>query len=476
MINFSNVYPYNKLTKYFIEENHISLNTQYEIEKVQARDLITVNRIDLMAKWIYIDAKEKGMDLEDARELYTKHIEAFSGGKFFEPGDTHKNSIDKFFEVFDELIQDIKQNGFQEDKSLIPVGDNNVLLDGAHRCTIAAYYKLEVTVIKFPGMIRNMGYEYFRDWLLYDKYLDRMVLQYCYLSRQIYCACIWPIASNVRKRRAALDIIKSKARIVYVKEVRLNYRGLTNFMLQIYAGEPWVGTWRDMHEGVKGKVDWCYKKNKSTEVIFFEGLKLDIVTEIKKEIRELFGIDNHSVHISDLQEESCQMAELLLNKNSLHHMNYGNPDNYIKSQERLLQVKNQINNQNLNMNDYIYNEDAAMSIWGICEMRTKPYLLDGFSENRMLGKYCINDYIYNPTHYFVFEGMKFFSLQDILNLKVGCGKSRDITDISLIKQEMRKYSRDEKRERKQFYKNMRAREVRFYRNFSLKKLNVKGYR
>ena len=44
-----------RLTDYFIRENNIDIKNNYKIEKISARKLISANRFDLMAKWIYID-------------------------------------------------------------------------------------------------------------------------------------------------------------------------------------------------------------------------------------------------------------------------------------------------------------------------------------------------------------------------------------------------------------------------------------
>ena len=75
---------------------------------------------------------------------------AFSEGTYTEPGDENKTSLDKFFSVFDELIDDYKENGFDSNKSLIPIGRNNIILDGAHRTACAIYYGGTVSAISFP--------------------------------------------------------------------------------------------------------------------------------------------------------------------------------------------------------------------------------------------------------------------------------------------------------------------------------------
>ena len=140
-----NKYPYMFLTEYFVRENNIVEGTPYKILDIPARLLITPERIDLMAKWIYIYHREKNLNMESARELYMHHIEAFSNGTFIEPGTEDKNSIEKYFDEFDRIIDSVKENGFDEAVSLVPVGKDGVLLDGSHRCAACAYFNKNIS-------------------------------------------------------------------------------------------------------------------------------------------------------------------------------------------------------------------------------------------------------------------------------------------------------------------------------------------
>lgn len=187
-------YPYNLLTDYFITENNITEHTQYEIFEVDARELLVPNRIDLIVKYYYIDCKYRNINLEYAKKLYSDHIEAFSAGRFEEPGSPEKNSIEVYLNDFDNLITDIKKNGFDSRISLVPLGDNNEILDGSHRVSCAAYFNKKVTVIKFKGLKRKFNYEFFRDRLLDRNSLDFIMLNYSLLKSDLYLACIWPRA------------------------------------------------------------------------------------------------------------------------------------------------------------------------------------------------------------------------------------------------------------------------------------------
>ena len=52
----------------------------------------------------------KDFNVEFSKEIYKEHIKAFSLGKFTEPGNEDKNSINKFIDEFNKTFEDIKQN------------------------------------------------------------------------------------------------------------------------------------------------------------------------------------------------------------------------------------------------------------------------------------------------------------------------------------------------------------------------------
>ena len=117
-----NKYPFNKITKYIIDGYGIDETSVYSIETVPAKQLLNWQRIDLMAKIMLIEAEEKGMDVNPYKELYLNHISAFSDGTFCEPGNEEKNSIEKYLSDFKKIIYSIKNEGFDEEISLIPIG------------------------------------------------------------------------------------------------------------------------------------------------------------------------------------------------------------------------------------------------------------------------------------------------------------------------------------------------------------------
>lgn len=119
--------------KYNVSDEILSKKIK-DISIANGRALINHNRIDLVAKHIYIDSKVLNKNREFSKELYASHISAFTHGKFIEQGqEGKKEGVDSFFKVFDDLIEEIESNGFDASLSRVPVDKDFVIMDGAHR-------------------------------------------------------------------------------------------------------------------------------------------------------------------------------------------------------------------------------------------------------------------------------------------------------------------------------------------------------
>ncbi|MDD6633820.1 MAG: hypothetical protein PUE69_00430 [Ruminococcus sp.] len=442
-------FPYHLLSENFIKTRGITDSTKYEILEVDPRILLTPERIDLSAKIAYIRAVDTNMDLEFAREFYLKHIEAFSDGYFNEPGDDNKTSIDDFFREFDALIKSIKEVGFDNSKSLIPVGKDNIILDGAHRTACAIYFKKNVEIIKFEDFEFNFNYEYFRRKMLTDELLGYMAIDYArYSNAKLYCACIWP-ASPVEKRQQVLDFINSNGKIVYETDVQLDYEGLRNLMVQIYGHQNWIGTTKDNFIGVNGKVDPCYVPGVPCKIVLFEGGELDEVLKMKDDIREIFNIGKHALHISDTLEETRLMTNLLFSNSSVLALNYGR---ITREEELYLKLKT------MNKSGGLLPYEYTLAFFGIRKLTAN------ISETNFATE--------NFREYFVYDGLRLMAL-DVVKIYL------DEKNIVLSGEENEKMSqllntvKNQDKIRKQEYKKVMRTWKKEKRILKLKQILVK---
>lgn len=347
---------------YFIRTWRYEPDIELKVDYVQPEQFLVSNRIDLICKLFYIECREKNADMTFAKELYTEHLRAFSEGTFTEPGNEEKNTIEKYFSTFDRLIDDIKENGFDASKSVIPVSDNGVILDGSHRVAIAIYYHITLPIVRVHGVEQYFDAAFFQKNGLSPAYLDFMVDRYIRAKKQTYIACLWPAGYDEAKNAETDVILRKAANVVYRKRIRFNYNGIERLVTQVYYHQEWTGSLDEGFRGAAYKAKDCYSKKGITTIYVLENISQDLV-ELKSKIRDIYRIENHSIHITDTKDEAVEAAELLLNENSIHFANYGNPLKYWSSLKDL--VTNGANNgQAL---------DIALTLYGICDRQPEIY-------------------------------------------------------------------------------------------------------
>lgn len=138
-------------------------------------NLISKYRYDVFIKYYYVQAYITQKNYNLAKEIYLKHIKSFNN--FTEP-DGRKNTPNDFLENFNNLINDVKNNGIT--KTIIPISKNGEIIDGAHRLAIALYLNLKIQFAIFDLLDANYSKEFFlkRGFdLKYTKIIDREVVE-----------------------------------------------------------------------------------------------------------------------------------------------------------------------------------------------------------------------------------------------------------------------------------------------------------
>jgi len=366
-----------------------------KIKYINAKKLFVPERIDLIAKYKYIEALDKKLDTDFFYNQYKATIEAFSSGKFNEPGNKEKNSFKKFDDTLKELIKDISENGFDENKSVIPITKDGIILDGAHRVAVSAYLDKEVPTVTLEDADCNFNYKYFRKRMLDEKYLDDMILEYARMKENIYVICLWPTCSKTQQNEIS-KYIEEKFEVVYEKDVNFSYNGLKNFMSQVYYEQDWIGNLENGYKGVIKKVDLCYRDGCPTHIIVVEEEDVQKIVKEKANIREKIGIGNHSIHSTDDHIETMRMLELVLNNNSVSFLNNASPYTYKENVKNIRNIKN---------NENILGLSYMLPLYGLCKNTEKSH--DLIEDNSA---------IYNPESFFYFEGKKIISPKFALDI------------------------------------------------------------
>lgn len=433
-----------KIDNYIVTSFNIDLTKKYDVEYIKARDLVTANRIDLIAKIKYIEAIDKGYNTNFFEDLYRETIAAFSDDTYKEPGNKEKNSFKKYIKVFNELINEIKINGFDIDKSIIPVGKNNTIMDGAHRVSIAAYFDLEIPIVRFDQVEIKYDADFFKMKQMNLEYINYLIFEFCKLKNNIYAVCLWQkcsfddVSNSIKK-------IKENFNVVYNYKINLNYNGLKNLMIQIYNKHDWVGSYKNHHKGVLTKVDNCYSENKEINIILVEANNIDDILKLKNNIREKVNIGNHSIHSTDNIEETLQLLSLTINENSVYGLNNYDPDKYYQFNIMFEKLKETIKKNNIPIDDLVVDSSSIMALFGIRENEDIDIIIsekyiDLFDEigldnhNNQISFYnnSIDDLLYNPSNYFIYNEIKFLTLDNLLIMKKNRNEQKDKEDVILI--------------------------------------------
>lgn len=413
--------------------------SSYSIHTLPAIDFLTHSRFDLAFKLLYLDLLDKKVNF--ASEAYKQHIRAFSLGKYTEPGNENKNSIEAFYNEFEKTYNNIKAHGFDKSKTLIPLSENNNILNGAHRVASAIKLNKQVDCVRLPISDLFYDYKFFYERNVPTEMLDAAALKFIEYANNIYIACIWPTAQGHDD-----EIEQVIPNIVYRKNISLSYNGAHNLISQIYTGEHWLGSVNNDFRGSKGKLVECFKQQGPVRIVAFQAESLDKVLQIKEDIRQLFNVGKHSIHITDTKEEAVNTAQLVLNDNSIHFLNHAKPNTFQDFHTNLDNVKDFLASNNINSENLILDGDMILSAYGLRKANDIDFFIsnksnitihtDGFEPHDNVLKYhkkSNEDLIYNPTNYFYFQGLKFISLPQIFLMKSNRKSKQDLKDCKLIK-------------------------------------------
>jgi len=378
-----------------IKNLNLKEDDSYTLETKKAIELLNPRRLDVIAKYLYLLFKDNNIKSNLANEVYKEHIGIFSDGEFYEPGSKTKTSYDSFLEEFDELYSDIKKNGFDASKSLIPIGKDNVIINGGHRTAISMYLDKEVSLLRINKCNGpHYDYVYFQKNAMKSDHLDFLVYNYIKITNKpVFAICLWPKAVEMNKTAKCEELISKKTNIIYRKRIGLNKFGLKSYMMQLYKNEKWLGEEKNNYMGAYAKLDPCYAKE-DTIIYFVEAKDLKTILELKKEIRNIYNIGKHSVHITDTKEEAETAANLVLTKYGVFSLNNGRP-NQINNTIRIIEKDQNCSNKN------VLNPLYTLKYFG--------YEIDEPKKKSAPIKSYEKDLQYDTNNFFYYRGMKFIS-------------------------------------------------------------------
>lgn len=417
------------ISQFFIDAWKVDEEEVLEIEYVNAKQFLRPERIDLVCKLFYIESKIKNKGFSFARELYKEHIRAFSDGTFTELEKPEKNSIEKYYSCFDQLIETCSKSGFSTERSVVPVGCDNNILDGSHRTAIAIYFNIPLPIVRIRNVKRCFDYRFFQVHGLKEKYLDFIATKFITYSEHTYIACVWPVAYDEKKICEAERIIKNAASVVYKKELFLNYHGLFHLMIHAYGNgrevDKWAGNEENGFYGITENAGKAFRSGSKTVIYLLSNSSLESIVSMKSKVRGLYNIGNQSIHCTDYDDETLIIAQVAFNRNSIDLLNSGEPFLFPDYVSSLSKFMNSINCSGYVSDDFILGERSAYALYGLCSTDKVDYYCADSSVALPKSNYYfslsdtvkaqeeLDSIINNPDNYLYYRGLKYKTLSTI---------------------------------------------------------------
>ena len=409
---------------------------------------LTPRRFDIIAKLFYAAYREADIQSSFGEEVYKEHLRAFTEGKFTEYDNPEKNSYEKYASMFDDILDSIRDTGF-DFKFAVPTDPGDNLLNGSHRISACIFHgktpKSFVTTEPRAGQA-VCDSAYFRHAGLAEKYLDVMATEYAKIKSNTKVITLYPARNGSEEQERFVDnLIRSTVPVVYEKQLNLNQHGLYNYISQMYFGEEWVSIPGEPLAGIRHQTDKCVGGS-PVKVYLVECADLEKVNSLKDKIREVYKIGKPSVHINDTHEQTIRAARCAFNEECIKFMNIQRVDVTTELWKLLDLYRRTLVQANVPADNFCVTGSTLLELYGLRKAKDLDYIhldpahvLQGNalinSHEQELVKYPMHKHeiLFNGFNHFFFNDIKFATLDVVEKLKSNRGEEKDHKDLELIK-------------------------------------------
>lgn len=422
--------------------NFLRIENNNELINSEPLNILSPNRLDVMAKHLYARFFDKKYPMDWADKVYKEHLRILTG--FEEQDGSGKKGYKCFVECYQRLLLSIKQNGFEKDKGWLPITEKGDLVDGSHRLAASIYFHKKVPVLKVGHNSHQFGASFFSNAGLPKVVLESLVLEYCRIKPSVKVAVLFPVGAFLEQ--TVRGILRAQGVILYEKSLHLTYQGRINLISNLYEGEDWVETKEDISPGVIQHVSERFQAETPVLFYFFESNQVDKLIEIKKNIRNLIGLGNNSLHINDTARETERLAEIILNENGVHWLNNARCGTMQNFRKLFDQYKEWLRENTLDNEKFCLDGSAALAAYGLRDVGDLDYLVYGsiseecphqsvsnHQEEIIFHKQSLEEIIFHPENYFYFNGVKIVSLKVLAQMKACRNELKDQNDLARFK-------------------------------------------
>ena len=378
-------------------------------------DLLTYKRFDVVVKYMYAS----NLSSEFYKNAYKEHLKIWNG---FHEGNPKKNG----FEEFDNAFKSIINNTVDEP---VPVNPEGHIANGAHRLAAALYHQRPINTRNTNSKENypiEADYKVFHKKGLQRHILQRTALEYAKLKSNTHVICLFPIAHT--RMDEVMNIIEKHSNIFYKSSEVLNATGQLGLIKEIYLSDGWAN-----EKGIRKKCKQCFRGMSKVTFVLIDAKNLETVKEMKKEIRALFKVGNHSVHINDYHVDTIRIAKTVFNDNSIHFLN-NRKDVLFPNYKKLMSDTKSDDNT-------IITGSTVLSLYGLRDCKDIDLIYFNNppvdSHNQYVGtlyKLTLDDIFNNPMYHLYYNGFKYVSLDVIKNMKKIRNEPKDVIDVKLAEE------------------------------------------
>lgn len=413
-------------------------DVRYQIKWKRPEELVTWNRLDIGMRTSYLELKDKVPEL--ASSIYYEDLRAQTLGSLVDPDNPSKSSFETFKNVFSDVSEEIYRNGFDSEKTLLPLAISGSILNGGHRLSAALAYNKPVACIETQIPPITCDYQYFFNRAVPQYIIEQAVLRLLRFMDDAFIAFLWP--SGIKNIKQTVNLFHNK---VYEKELILTNNGALNLLYQCYHHMEWIGTKQTGYRGLYKKLFECFPETDTLTIIIFQAAGgLDEVRQIKQEVRDINGIGFSSIHITDTKEELIRLANLACNENGLHYLNNAGLIDFDKV-ELIKQLRSRASKLQVDRESFVVDGSLLTDIYGLrkaddidivaASKSTATYDQMGFDSRVSELKYhrkSADELVYDPRCHFYLFGIKFVGFHQLVSMKKNRLEPKDVLDVKLM--------------------------------------------
>lgn len=379
---------------------------------------------------------------------YLEHINSFNS--FYEE-EPIKRSPDDFIKSFDSLIENLKENGYQESEDKIFVTATGELLNGAHRVSTLAALSREVNVHEVAEDADLYDFEYFQKKNLREDASDRGIIGALEIKSDTRLLIVYPVVPNQFEPEIEFQISK-RGTLFFKKWIPANFNLITNIKMinyYIHGDEKhldWVGSSSDKFSGIRRHAE---KSMGSGRIRFYliKNISVEDFLHLKTDLRNAFGVENFSLHGTDSFEETQDVIHAVCHPESLRCAKKNLTSSSFRLAGWLKEMTYALSADTRVRTMFCIGGSGPLGAFGARQISDLDLLsempLEEFRQNSFVSFHDVRsvpygssvmEFLIDPGKHFYFLGFKFISVNELKKMKLNRKETKDFYDLHLLEE------------------------------------------